>query len=60
VDNPPVSRLRWEGAVVQCDDCGRDMETAYGEVEAENFGPVLKPDGSPSDVTLVMLTGQGR
>jgi hypothetical protein len=33
---------------------------AYGEVEAEDFGAVLNPEGSPSDVTLAMLTGQGR
>lgn len=32
--------VRWEGAVVQCDDCGKDMETACGEVEGENLGPV--------------------
>ena len=46
--------------MVQCDDCGKDTETAYGEVEGENFGPVLNPDRSPSDVILAMLTGQGR
>jgi hypothetical protein len=52
--------VRWGGAVVQCDYCGKGMETACGEVQGDNFGPVLNPDGSPSDITLVMLTGQGR
>jgi hypothetical protein len=52
--------VRCEGAVVQCDDCGKDTETAYGDPDGESLGPVLNPDGSPSDVTLAMLTGQGR
>jgi hypothetical protein len=55
-----VCDVRWGGAVVQCDYCGKGMETACGEVQGENFGPVLNPDGSPSDITLAMLTGQGR
>jgi len=25
----------WEGPAVCCDDCGREIESAYGEVDAE-------------------------
>jgi hypothetical protein len=33
------------------------MYTAEG-IEYEDFGPVLNPDGTPTDFTVEMLTGQ--
>lgn len=30
--DPVVAQfVRWEGSVEPCDDCGRDMESAYGD-----------------------------
>ena len=34
-DLPHWADILWEGDPEQCDDCGRDIETAYGPVEGE-------------------------
>jgi hypothetical protein len=35
-----------------------EQDAAVIEDDAEDFGPVLNEDGTPSDVTLAILTGQ--
>jgi len=38
----------------------REEEQLEGDMRYESLGPVLNPDGSPSDITKKMLEGTGR
>ena len=43
--------VHWEGAPIQCDHCGADIESAYGDPEAETVceecGDGIHADASP-------------
>jgi len=30
---PAAAGVHWEGAPIQCNDCGGEIESAYGEIE---------------------------